>query len=404
VDETAPLLDGERLADPTVAPHSTPPQLAAAAPIRANGSAGVLDLATQKRILEVVAQSQSASTIRNYRADWNRFARWCAAQQTTALPAAQDTIAAYLVEAADTRADDGNRAYSPATLSRWVSSINFWHRAQNLPAPGSGQLVMSTLAGLRRMYASEGQRPTNRRDPLRTDDIKHLVGTARRGANTWVGEVRERRDSALLLLGYVGAFRRSELAALNFADVRRIRADGLHIRIRKSKTDQVGQGQIKVAPYAVEHESCPVCAVHRWHEVVCAFDRGGRPAVIRAVDTAEPFIRHVCRDNVQSPNDPLAPLFRGIRKNGNLSDTALSGAAVHAVIRSRAAAAGFTEDQVAMLGGHSLRAGFVTEALSNGADGHAIIRQTGHTSQAPIEIYARERAPLENNAVTRLGM
>ena len=367
---------------------------------------GALDTATQRRILEVVAQSQSASTIRNYRGDWNRFASWCAARQFIAMPAAQDTIAAYLIDAADTRADDKNRTriYSPATLSRWVSSINFWHRAQDLPAPGSGQLVMSTLAGLRRMYASEGQRPTNRREPLRTDDIKHLVGAARRGATTWVDEVRERRDSALLLLGYVGAFRRSELVALTFADVRRIRADGLHIRIRRSKTDQDGQGQVKVAPYAADHESCPVCAVHRWHEVVCAFDRGGRPAVIRVASTAEPFDRHICRDTVASPNDPLAPLFRGIRKNGNISDAALSGAAVHAVIRSRASAAGFTDDQVAMLGGHSLRAGFVTEALSNGAEPHSIIRQTGHASHSMVEIYAREHAPIENNAVTRLGM
>ncbi|WP_137876519.1 site-specific integrase [Rhodococcus sp. Q] len=367
---------------------------------------GALDTATQRRILEVVAQSQSASTIRNYRGDWNRFASWCAARQFTAMPAAQDTIAAYLIDAADTRTDGkvGDRVYSPATLSRWVSSINFWHRTQDLPAPGSGQLVMSTLAGLRREYASEDQRPTKRREPLRTADIKHLVATARRDATTWVDEVRERRDSALLLLGYVGAFRRSELVALTFADVRRSRSDGLHVRVRRSKTDQTGKGQVKAAPYADAHESCPVCAVHRWQEVVCAFDRGGRPAVIRVASLAEPFTRHVCRDTVQSPNDALAPLFRGIRKNGNFSDAALSGAAVHAVIRSRAAAAGMSADDVAMLGGHSLRAGFVTEAISNGADPHSIIRQTGHASQATIEIYARERTPMENNAVRHLGM
>ncbi|NLG56571.1 MAG: site-specific integrase [Rhodococcus sp.] len=390
-----------------VAGHRPVPvgSVAAGTPTSVSATAAVvLEEAAQQRILEVVAQSQSASTVRNYRGDWNRFARWCASRGVAAMPAAQETIANYLVEAADTRTESGTRAYSPATLARWVSSINFWHRTQDMPAPGSGQLVASTLAGLRREYASEGDRPTNRRDPLRTDDIKHLVATARRTAESWSEQVRERRDSALLLLGYVGAFRRSELVALRFTDVRRIRADGLHLRIRKSKTDQAGQGHLKVAPYGSDHESCPVCAVHRWHEVVCAFDRGGRPAVIRAVHTSGPFDRHICRDPATSPEDALAPLFRGIRKNGNLSETALSGAGVHAVIRARAAAAGFNDEQVAMLGGHSLRAGFVTEALSNGADPHSIIRQTGHASAATIEIYARERAPLENNAVRHLGM
>ena len=401
-----PPLDALQLRAAATDLQPVPPDLAAAeAPAvdRVSGAV-VLGETTQQRILDVVAQSQSASTVRNYRADWNRFARWCAAREMVAMPAEQEIIASYLIDAADTRTESGARAYSPATLARWVSSINFWHRTQDLPSPGSGQLVASTLAGLRREYASEGERPTNRREPLRTDDIKHLVSTGRRNAETWAQQVRERRDSALLMLGYVGAFRRSELVALRFSDIRRVRADGLHVRIRKSKTDQVGQGQVKVAPYGQDHESCPVCAVHRWHEVVCAFDRGGRPAVIRAVYTSDPFNRHVCRDSVASPADSLAPLFRGIRKNGNLSETALSGAGVHAVIRARAAAAGFSDEQVAMLGGHSLRAGFVTEALSNGADPHSIIRQTGHASPSTIEIYAREHAPLENNAVRHLGM
>ncbi len=99
-----------------------------------------------------------------------------------------------------------------------------------------------------------------------------------------------------------------------------------------------------------------------------------------------------------------APLFRAIAKNGNLSDTALSGASVHAAIRRRAAAAGYDDNVVAQLGGHSLRAGFVTQAFRNGADAHAIMRQTGHTNPATVELYAREHAPLVGNAVTEIGL
>ncbi len=99
-----------------------------------------------------------------------------------------------------------------------------------------------------------------------------------------------------------------------------------------------------------------------------------------------------------------APLFRSIRKNGNLSDTALSGSSVHAAIRRRAALAGYDDTLVAQLGGHSLRAGFVTQAFRNGADAHAIMRQTGHSNPATVELYAREHAPLLGNAVTNIGL
>lgn len=99
-----------------------------------------------------------------------------------------------------------------------------------------------------------------------------------------------------------------------------------------------------------------------------------------------------------------APLLRSIRKNGNLSTTALSGAAVHKAIRRRAELAGYDPELVAQLGGHSLRAGFVTQAFRNGASAHAIMRQTGHTTPAMLEVYARENAPLLGNAVTNLGL
>ncbi|WP_156666321.1 tyrosine-type recombinase/integrase, partial [Rhodococcus sp. HS-D2] len=141
----------------------------------------------------------------------------------------------------------------------------------------------------------------------------------------------------------------------------------------------------------------------RWAQVVAAFDAGGRPAVIRLLRTAEPFEAHVCR-GVRPRMVPASPWLRSIRKNGNLSDTALSGAAVHKAIRRRATRAGYDPEIVQQLGGHSLRAGFVTQAFRNGASAHAIMRQTGHSTPAMLEAYAREHAPLIGNAVTNLGL
>jgi len=111
----------------------------------------------------------------------------------------------------------------------------------------------------------------------------------------------------------------------------------------------------------------------------------------------------VCRGGVPR-TAARAPLFRAIAKNGNLGDTALSGAAIHQTIRRRADHAGFDPTALAKLGGHSLRAGFVTQGTRNGADGSAIARQTGHASLDSVEVYRREHTPLVGNAVNDIGL
>lgn len=355
------------------------------------------------RIAGAVSSSRAEGTRRTYASAWRRFETWCTVHGHTALPAHPVTVAAYLVDAADTVDTVGERAYAPLTLARWVAAIGYHHRAAGHPTPHTHELVRSTLSGIRRDYAAAGDRPRTPRAPLLVEDIVTLVAAARRTVTGWAGEVHERRDSALLLMGFAGAFRRSELVALTCGDISVHRLDGMHIRLRRSKTDQDGAGTVKALPCTTDHVSCPPCAYLRWAQVVAAFDTAGRPGVIRVLRTAAPFDSHVCK-GAPPRTRARAPLFRAVRKNGNLSDTALSGAAVHAAIRRRAKAAGYDENLVAQLGGHSLRAGFVTQAFRNGADAHAIMRQTGHTSPATVEIYAREHTPLIGNAVTTIGL
>lgn len=355
------------------------------------------------RIERSIASARSAATRRAYDSAWRQFETWCTASGHIPLPAHPATVAAYLVAAADTVTVEGTRAYAPSTLSKWVAAIADRHRATGHDNPGGHEIVRATLAGIRRDYASAGERPRNPRAPLLTADITTIVDHARRTAAGWASEVLERRDTALLLMGYTGAFRRSELVALECRDVHRDRLDGAHVRVRHSKTDQDGTGTVKALPFTGRHQSCPVCAWVRWLQIVAAFDTGGRVAVIRLLSRAVEFDSHVCR-GILPTAEKQSPLFRSIRKNGNLSDTALSGAAVHAAIRRRAARAGFDPETVTQLGGHSLRAGFVTQAFRNGADAHAIMRQTGHTTPGMVEIYAREHAPMLGNAVTELGL
>ena len=379
--------------DASVSPASEP----------ATPSVPALPVETLTQVAGAAARSRSESTRRNYAADWQRFTAWCQHEGHVALPAHPLTVAAYLHEAAATVTEAGERAYSPATLARWVAGIGYHHRRAGHPAPGADELVTATLSGIRRDYAAAGERPRSPRAPLLTADIVTIVETMRADCGSWAAEVLERRDSAIFLVGFAGAFRRSELVALTCSDVSLHRLDGLHIRLRKSKTDQEGRGSVRALPFTHSHASCPPCAWLRWAQVVAAFDAGGRPAVIRLLRNAEPFAAHVCRGS-RPRMVPASPWLRAIRKNGNLSDTALSGAAVHQVIRRRAEQAGYDPEIVQQLGGHSLRAGFVTQAFRNGASAHAIMRQTGHSTPAMLETYAREHAPLIGNAVTNLGL
>ncbi|MDJ0396209.1 integrase [Rhodococcus sp. G-MC3] len=359
--------------------------------------------AVAARIAGAVQSSRSEGTRRTYAAAWRRFEGWCQREGHIALPAHPVTVAAYLVDAADTRSESGERAYAVATFGTWIAAINHQHRTTGHLSPTAHELVTATLSGIRREYAAAGDRPRTPGDPLLVDDIKVLVGTARERCRGWADEVLERRDSAILLLGFAGAYRRSELSDLVCGDVTVHRHDGLHIRLRKSKTDQEGRGAVKALPYTESHETCPPCAYVRWVQVVAAFDVGGRSSVIRLLRKPEPFGAHVCRGGVPR-TAARAPLLRAIAQNGNLGSTALSGAAIHQTIRRRAAQAGFDPSALAKLGGHSLRAGFVTQSTRNGADGSAIARQTGHASLDSVEVYRREHAPLVGNAVTEIGL
>ncbi|MBE5488594.1 hypothetical protein E3G71_001095 [Mycobacteroides abscessus] len=357
-----------------------------------------------ERIRAATIDSQSEGTRRAYESSWRRFEWWCRTNGHQSLPAHPATVAAYLVDAAETVTENGERAYSAVTLSKWTAAIFDRHRRAGLdPNPAAHELVRQTASGIRRQYASRGDRPRMPRTPLLTDDVMLLVSTAREQAEGWATEVYERRDSALLLMGFAGAFRRSELSGLTGADVALHAADGVHVHLRKSKTDQMGEGGVYPLPRTKDPLRCPACAYVRWAQVVSASDDGGKDAVIRLITDAAPFgSRHVCRSRAPklSPRDPV---FRSCR-NGVLSEGPLSGAGIHAVIRRRALRAGFDPEAVERLGGHSLRAGFVTQAARAGADHHAIMRQTGHRTPAMVTRYVRESAPLIGNAVTVLGL
>jgi len=379
-----------------------------------------LDVESLDRVWAAVEGSTSAATKAAYRSDWARFERWAAAGGQDVLPASPLVVAAYLTGAAEERKPDGRPQFGSASLTRWASSINQVHTAAGFAAPGRSEVVRRALSGVRRTRKV----PPKRRSPLLLADVRLLLEAMRPSMGVWPAGMAAHRDAALLLMGFAGAYRRSELVGLRLSDVKVHPADGLHVRVRSSKTDQEGQGVVRALPYGRDPQTCPPCALVRWRRLLLAYidDDGSGRAALAQLHQRGLSTEHVCRsvDDTAGKTADLGAdrnestgtdggggerwLFPTVHKTGQPGGKAMTGDAVAMMIQRRAAAAGFTAAQVDLLGGHSLRSGFVTEAFRAGADAHSIMRQTGHKDPKMLEVYAREFAPLVGNAVLKLDL
>lgn len=295
------------------------------------------------------AQARSAATLRAYRADWRAFATWCAAHQLAALPAAPETIALYITEQA--------RRAKVSTITRHLASISQAHKEQRHESPTRAAVVQNVLKGIRR---AKGTAPAQK--------AAAEIATIRAMVATLDTTLQGIRDRAVLLVGFAGAFRRSELAGLSVADVE-FTNDGVVITLPRSKTDQEGEGMLKGIPYGSTPATCPVRALRAW------LDAGGITA---------------------------GPLFRSVWKGGRrLRPTALNDRAIAEVVKRAAAAAGYDP---ARFSGHSLRAGLATTAGAMGVDERTIMEQTGHKTTTMVRRYIRRGALFRNNAAAKVGL
>jgi integrase len=243
--------------------------------------------------------------------------------------------AGYLAELADA----GLKA---ATIARRLVVISQAHKAADLPSPTTSSLVRRTHSGIRRSIGTAQAAKA----PAVVADLKRML---QKLPGTRVGL----RDRALLLLGFAGAFRRSELVALDVADLE-FSSAGLAITLRKSKTDQEGRSRRIGIPYGSHEQNCPVRSLQAWLETA----RIGEGAVFRSLDTFQ-----------------------------RVQPKRLSDKAVARIVKRRAAAVGLDPVRYA---GHSLRAGLATSAAAGGASERAIMAQTGHRSITMVRRYIRE--------------
>lgn len=296
--------------------------------------------------------SIAPSTRRALRADWNDFVAFCRTHQFQPLPATSEVIALYLADRAS--------SLVPQTLTRRLTSITLAHRAAGFtgisPASTKQLVVGKVLRGIRRSkeVAQHGK------DPLLADQMRALVRACPE-------DLQGVRDRALLLVGFAGAFRRSELVAIHFPDLSWTNS-GLVIYVRRSKTDQEGVGRRVAIPRGAHPETCPVSALERW----------------------------IAQAHITS-----GPLFRGVRQNGRIRARGMHPSTVAYVIKRAARRAGL-DDRV--FAGHSLRSGHVTQAALNKVSERAIMRQTGHRSSRSLDRYVRVLHLFEDNAAAGLGL
>jgi site-specific recombinase XerD len=293
-------------------------------------------------------QARAENTRRAYASDWKDFERWCAGRQVPVCPAAPSTVALYLTALAAT--------HKVSTLTRRLSAISQAHRTAGVPSPTEEAGVRGLMAGIRR---SRGTASTAKR-PLLVPELQALLAAL---PDNLLGC----RDRALLLLGFSGAFRRSELVSLNCEDVQET-GDGLVLTLRRSKVDQEAAGRAVAIPRGREVASCPVQALARWREAA-GITQG--------------------------------PLFLRVNRHGQVLPHRLSGEAVALVVKRYAAAAGLDPKEFA---GHSLRAGLATSAAIAGKSERAIMNQTGHKSTATLRRYIRDANLFRDNAAEGLGL
>lgn len=377
-----------------------------------------LSHAEQLEIEAALADSRAESTRRNYAREWKKFQNYCHMHDLKELPAGADVVCKYLLTLEETvDSKTGRPVYAVGTIEGALAAIKFLHRkAEALPHPIDKKTpapppiwdhpkVAEMMSAIKRRAASHRQRPVKQAEPLLLDELSNTVSYARSTAHTWRERLRERRDTAVLLIGWAGAMRRSEIMSLQVSDVR-LAGNKWIIDLSRSKVDQMGKGMIKALPTGTNLDTCGPCAYIRWVECLNAYDATaisglGRSGLIRLLGRPTPLTHHVCSSAPRRQSD--LPLFRGITRHADIADVAPGGQLVHKIVRNRLSAARPDLD-ITRYGAHSLRSGFVTEGFEKGNLPRNIMRQTGHRTMSAVLQYGREKDIWDNNAVTDIGM
>ncbi len=312
----------------------------------------VTDIKTlQEETLKNLQSSKANNTVRAYKSDFKDFGLFCVKNSFKSLPSDPKIISLYLTHLS-------TKDVKLSTIKRRLVSIGVIHKMKGHYLDTKHPIIVENLLGIKRRKGSvqKGKKPIlinilrkilNVIDEQNSPDIKKL------------------RDKSIILIGFSGGFRRNEIISLDYEDLDFV-YEGLKITVKKSKTDQFGEGTIKALPYTKESPYCPVTTLERWLKI-SKINKG--------------------------------PIFRRFSKGSNLSNNRLTDQSVAIIIKNYLNEAGIDSKNYS---GHSLRSGFATTAAESGVEERTIMAMTGHKSTEMVRRYIKEANLFKNNALNKI--
>ena len=307
--------------------------------------------ALKEETLLNLQHSKAINTVRAYKSDFNNFGLFCAKNGFKSLPTEPKIVSLYLTHLS-------TKNIKISTLKRRLVSIGVVHKLKGHYLDTKHPSIIENIMGIKRRKGSIQKA----KKPILINDLKEIINVIDNQNNE---EIKKLRDRTIILVGFSGGFRRNEITSLNYEDLDFVK-EGVKINIKKSKTDQFGEGLLKGIPYFDNLQYCPVISLKKWIDV----------------------------SNIYS-----GPLFRRFTKGSSLSVNRLSDQTVALLIKEYTKLAGIDNKNYS---GHSLRSGFATSAAESGVEERNIMAMTGHKSSEMVRRYIKEANLFKNNALNKI--
>jgi len=307
--------------------------------------------ALQEETLLNLQSSKANNTVRAYKSDFNDFGLFCAQNGFKSLPTEPKIVSLYLTHLS-------TRDIKMSTLKRRLVSIGVIHKLKGHYLDTKHPIIIENMMGIKRRKGSAQKG----KKPLLINNLKLIINVIDEYNNE---DIKKFRDRSIILIGFSGGFRRNEIVSLDYDDLDFV-TEGLKINLKRSKTDQFGEGSVKGLPYFDNALYCPVLSLKNWIEI----------------------------SNINS-----GPLFRRFSKGSKLSNNRLTDQTVALLIKKYLKLANIDSKNYS---GHSLRSGFATTAAESGAEERSIMAMTGHKSTEMVRRYIKEANLFKNNALDKV--
>ena len=307
----------------------------------------------QEETLLNLQSSKANNTVRAYKSDFKDFGIFCAKNGIKSLPSEPKIVSLYLTHLSI-------KDVKISTLKRRLVSIGVIHKLKGYYLDTKHPSIIENIMGIKRRKGSIQKA----KKPLLINNLKKIINVIDEQKKE---EIKKLRDRSIILIGFSGGFRRNELVSLDYDDLEFV-PEGVKINIKRSKTDQFGEGSTKGLPYFNSSKYCPVVSLQKWIEI----------------------------SKITS-----GPLFRRFRKGSNLSENRLTDQTVALIIKEYLNIAGIDSRNYS---GHSLRSGFATSAAESGAEERSIMSMTGHKSTEMVRRYIKEANIFKNNALNKIKL